>query len=214
MVDGLIVDTNAATITERLGRAGYTCEHRGAVRDDIDLIAGTIRQTISRGFGLVVVTGGVGAEAKDCTVEAILALDPDAATPYLAHFEQGHGRHQKDGVRIAVATYDRTRIVALPGPNDEVVVALETLVPGLEKGLDNAGLAESVAVALRAKLRHEHLRIGAEPGVRRITRELLADLPGVRRGVVVAAEPGIVAGTRLLDALGRAGSPWAMEAGL
>ncbi|MET0909011.1 MAG: nicotinate-nucleotide pyrophosphorylase [Ilumatobacteraceae bacterium] len=36
-------------------------------------------------------------------------------------------------------------------------------------------------------------------GVRRITRELLADLPGSRRALVTAAEPGVVAGIGLLD---------------
>jgi nicotinate-nucleotide pyrophosphorylase (carboxylating) len=212
VVERRIVDTNAASIAERLGRAGYLCEHRGAVRDDIELIAGAIRQTVTRGFGLVVVTGGVGAEAKDCTVEAIQRLDPDAATPYLAHFEQGHGRHVKDGVRIAVATYDGTRLVALPGPNDEVTVALQALVDGLDAKLDNAALAESIAVVLRAKLRqqhqhspghdhgHDHGHDQPAPAIRRITRELLHDLHGMRRGYVVAAEPGIVAGMALLDA--------------
>lgn len=208
VVEQRIVDTNAASITERLGRAGYLCEHRGAVRDDIELIAGAIRRTVTRGFGLVVVTGGVGAEAKDCTVEAIQRLDPDAATPYLAHFEQGHGRHVKDGVRIAVATYDGTRLVALPGPNDEVTVALHALVDGLDADLDNTALAESIAVVLRAKLRHKHQHSPEHkhahdppaPAIRRITRELLHDLHGVRRGYVVAAETGIVAGMALLDA--------------
>ena len=51
-------------------------------------------------------TGGVGAEDKDFSVEAILSLDPEAATPYLVRFTKGEGRHVKDGVRIGVGEYN------------------------------------------------------------------------------------------------------------
>jgi molybdopterin biosynthesis enzyme len=129
------------------------------MRDDVDLIAGAIRTAIGNGYGLVITTGGVGAEAKDCTVEAVQKLDPSAHTPYLCRFEAGHGRHVKDGVRIAVGEYRGSRIVALPGPNDEVSAALAVLRPGLRDGVGSARLADEVAEVLRgvlrARMRHQ-----------------------------------------------------------
>ncbi|SHN15529.1 molybdopterin-binding protein [Cryptosporangium aurantiacum] len=148
-----IRDTNRETVATRLTEAGYACEFGGTIRDDVDLIAGTIRAAAGRGYGLVVTTGGVGAEAKDCTVEAVLRLDPGAATPYLFRVEPGHGRHLRDGVRVAVGSCLGSRIVCLPGPNDEVAAGLDAILPGLRDGWGNAELAEALAGRLRGRLR-------------------------------------------------------------
>ena len=95
----------------------------------------------------------MGAEAKDRTIEALLKLDPEAATPYVCMFEPGTGRHEKDGVRIGVGRASGTLIVALTGPNDEVKRSLEVLVRGLESELVKNELAEEIARNLRAMLR-------------------------------------------------------------
>ncbi|ROO87957.1 molybdenum cofactor synthesis domain-containing protein [Actinocorallia herbida] len=153
VVAGEIRDTNRETITGFLEASGFLPEFGGALRDDTVLIAGAIRAAVHRGHGLVVTTGGVGAEDKDRTVDAALLLDPEAATPYLCHFEPGHGRHVRDGVRIAVAEYEGSRIVCLPGPNDEVRAAMEVLIPGLDRGWPAPRLAEAIAERLRGILR-------------------------------------------------------------
>jgi molybdenum cofactor synthesis domain-containing protein len=153
VIGGDIKDTNRETIAERLRAEGYTVSFGNALKDDIDLIAGTLRRAAGEGYGLMVTTGGVGAESKDCTVEAVLKLDPSAATPYLCRFEKGHGRHVKDGVRIAVGVLGDTRIVSLPGPNDEVRMSMDPLVAGLARNAAKAEFAESLAVPLRDKLR-------------------------------------------------------------
>ncbi len=213
LVSGEVKDTNAASVTDGLALDGYLCDHGGALRDDAELIAGSIRRAIDDGYGLVITTGGVGAEAKDCSVEAVLLIDPQAATPYLAHFETGstlagHNRHVKDGVRIAVGRSQGSLIVALPGPNDEVTVAIPTLRRGLAQQLAPVDLAESIARTLRGILRSrmqgphtwKHSPIAGAPefSVRRITKELTDTLPGPRRAVVSATEPGIVAGLATL----------------
>ena len=59
----------------------------------------------------------------------------------------------KDGIKIAVGHYNDTRIVALPGPNDEVRASLNVLAEGLKAGLDNYLLAENLAANLRDILR-------------------------------------------------------------
>jgi molybdenum cofactor synthesis domain-containing protein len=153
VLGGDIKDTNRETISDRLSAEGYTVSFGPTLKDDIELIAGTLRRIAGEGYGLIVTTGGVGAESKDCTVEAVLKLDPTAATPYLCRFEKGHGRHVKDGVRIAVGMLGDTRIVSLPGPNDEVRISMDPLVHGLARNAHKTDFAESLAVPLRDKLR-------------------------------------------------------------
>ena len=67
----------------------------------------------------------------------------------------------KDGIKIAVGYYNDTLIVALPGPNDEVMESLSILVEGLKNALDKHLLAENLAANLREILRkkttHRHL---------------------------------------------------------
>jgi hypothetical protein len=56
--------------------------------------------------------------------------------------------------------YNDTLIVALPGPNDEVMASLNILVEGLKAGLDKHILAENLAAnlreILRKKIAHRH----------------------------------------------------------
>ena len=153
---GQIEDTNKPTIAERLKAEGYSVNEGPALQDDEGLISTALRQAIeSDGYGMIITTGGVGAEKKDRTVEAILSLDPKAATPYISKYEQGTGRHHKDGVRIAVGRVSDALIVALPGPNDEVRSSLGILVEGLKHGWSKELLAEKLAENLRKKLREK-----------------------------------------------------------
>jgi len=153
LLTGQVQDTNRETILQALAGAGYSATFGGTLRDDAELITGSIRTAVERGHGLVITTGGVGAEAKDHTIDAVLRLDPAAPAPYLATFTPGHGRHVRDGVRITVATYQGARIVCLPGPNDEVRVGLAALLPGLAAGWPDDRLADTVAQRLREILR-------------------------------------------------------------
>ena len=159
---GQIEDTNTPTIAQHLSGAGYKVNQGNTLKDDRFLIAAKLREAAEYGgFGLIITTGGVGAEDKDHTVEAIVDLDSDAATPYICHFQIGTGRHVKDGVKIAVGHYNDTLIVALPGPNDEVKASLNILVEGIKNGFDKYVLAENLAgnlrEILREKIAHRHL---------------------------------------------------------
>lgn len=151
---GEIKDTNTPTIRRYLADEGFSVSRGGVLEDDKVCIAAEIRKAAQiGGFGLIITTGGVGAEDKDRTVEAVLEVDPDAATPYICHYEVGTGRHVKDGVRIAVGEYNGAMIVSLPGPNDEVKASMEPLAQGLRAGVDKASLAEAIAEKLRSLLR-------------------------------------------------------------
>ncbi len=152
---GMIEDTNFPLIEERLKREGYTVKFGGILPDDTGAITYRLQRAMDEGFGLIITTGGVGAEEKDCTVEALLRVDPQAATPYVLKFEIGTGRHVKDGVRIAVGEVGISRFVALPGPTREVRIGLERMLEGLEKGFRKREMAEHIASELRGKWR-EH----------------------------------------------------------
>jgi len=159
--NGQVKDTNSPAIRDRLSREGYAVSFGGTLRDDDHFIAAQIRERAEEGFALVITTGGVGAEVKDKTIEALLLLDPDAATPTIVTYELGVGRHvHKNAVRIGVAKVLDTTVVALPGPNDEVLLGLDALVEGLAASdPGKPALAHRIAAVLRRRLQdkvHAH----------------------------------------------------------
>jgi molybdenum cofactor synthesis domain-containing protein len=148
-----IKDTNTPAVAQYLKNEGYVVTPGETLKDDRVYITAKLRETADYGgYGLIVTTGGVGAEDKDQTVEAITALDPEAATPYVCHFKIGTGRHVKDGIRIAVAEYNGAMIIALPGPNDEVMICMAGVVEGLKKNQGKVVLAENIARRLKTVL--------------------------------------------------------------
>ena len=102
VISGQIRDTNKPWISARLSEAGFTVTEGENLPDDTDTIAAALGSAgFDRGFGVVVTTGGVGAEGKDHTVEALLSLDPAAATPALFTVSAGSGRHTTRAVQTS-----------------------------------------------------------------------------------------------------------------
>jgi len=145
-----IEDTNTPAIKAHLETNGFKVSPAGILPDDRIIMAARLREAAELGgYGVIITTGGVGAEAKDQTVEAIQELDPDAAAPYICRFEIGTGRHVKDGVRIAVGCFRDTTLIALPGPNDEVLASLGPMLDGLNNKAKKQTIAEAIAANLR-----------------------------------------------------------------
>ncbi|MFI8975280.1 molybdopterin-binding protein [Nocardia asteroides] len=154
VIKGQIEDTNKPWIMNELSEAGFRVSEGQNLPDDIETMAGVFREAGEElGYGLVVTTGGVGAEGKDGTVEALLTVDPNAATPYLFHVEQGHGRHAKPGVRIGVGTIGSALVVNLPGPHSEATLGTAALIRALRKSREPVAVAAEIADALRSRLR-------------------------------------------------------------
>jgi molybdenum cofactor synthesis domain-containing protein len=157
VITGQIRDTNKPWIIHRLQEDGFAAMPGEDLPDDGDTIAAAIREAVEeRGYGLIVTTGGVGAEGKDGTVEALLSVDPDAATPAIFQVEAGHGRHVKPRVRIGVGTIGAAVIACLPGPHVEARLGVEALLAGLDSGADKYRIADGVAAQLRQRLRRMH----------------------------------------------------------
>lgn len=157
----LIEDTNTPYLKNLLEAEGYKVTIGDIIEDDLDDMVYKLSDAVSRGFGLIITTGGVGAEDKDKTVESMLQVDPQAATPYIVKFQQGTGRHVKDGVRIAVGTVGPCMLVSFPGPNDEVRLAADVLLKCLKNNYSKEVTAQQIAAVLADKLmkkrfHHEH----------------------------------------------------------
>ncbi len=152
LADGSVKDTNFEAAKEILGAAGFEVEFGGTVGDEDRTIAGRIASLAGEGFGLIITTGGVGAEEKDRTLEALELLDPNLSTAVLAHYTRGQGRHAKDAVRIGIATLDWSTVISLPGPTHEVRLALPVIVRELKAGTNPNDLVEAIAIPLRGTL--------------------------------------------------------------
>lgn len=161
---GLIEDTNTPYLKGLLEEKGYTVTVGEIMEDDLADICDKLDDALSQGFGLILTTGGVGAEDKDHSVEAICRMDPTAAAPYIVKFQQGTGRHVKDGVRIGVGREGPSLMVSLPGPHDEVECAAPVLLRGLEEGWSKEILADRLAAVLADKWRQKGLGHGHHHG--------------------------------------------------
>lgn len=156
VVAGMVEDTNFTAARNALGAAGYEVVFGGVAGDSDREIAGLVARLASEGFGFVITTGGVGAEDKDRTIEALQLLDPDLATAILAQYTVGHGRHVKAAVRVGVGRLGWTRLIALPGPTHEVAAALAVIVREAPHDPNPQALAEAIAAPLRALLPRHH----------------------------------------------------------
>jgi molybdenum cofactor synthesis domain-containing protein len=151
---GEITDTNLAAIAELLRPEGFTVESGGMVDDDETAIAGLVARLIADGYGVVITTGGVGAEDKDRTIEALTRIVPDISTAVLATYEVGHGRHVKPEVRIAAGRIHDALVVALPGPTREVRAALPALIESVAAQEPTSVMVERLAEPIRKLWHH------------------------------------------------------------
>jgi molybdenum cofactor synthesis domain-containing protein len=153
---GMIQDTNSPYIKTRLSQEEFQVSVGAILEDNLNHIVSVLRRAVSEGYGLIVTTGGVGAEDKDQMIEALLQLDSKASTPYIIRYEKGAGRHKKDGVKIGVAYLKPSYIVALPGPHEEVKRGINVIIDGLKRGLDKEALAASLSETYIENLRKIH----------------------------------------------------------
>lgn len=152
LVDGLIEDTNTPYLKQLLENEGYKVDVGDIIRDEIYDVVNKLSDAVSKAYGLIITTGGVGAEDKDKMVEGVLRIDPDAASPYIVKFQQGTGRHVKDGVKIAVGSVGPSLIVSMPGPNDEVKIASSVLLHCIKNNCNKQEIAQQIAGTLAGRL--------------------------------------------------------------
>lgn len=148
---GMIEDTNTPYLLEQLQNEGYKADRGEVLPDDLSGVVAKLKNALDRGYGLIITTGGVGAEDKDFNVEAMCKVTDVAWTPYIIRFTKGQGRHIKDGVRIGVGQAGITTIVNLPGPHEEVRAVYPTLHSYLHGEINGETLARRLAEILRKR---------------------------------------------------------------
>lgn len=74
VVLGRIQDTNSSWLAERIVAAGGDLGRITAVRDVPDEVESALRDSIDRGAGLIVTTGGLGPTPDDLTVEIVAKI--------------------------------------------------------------------------------------------------------------------------------------------
>lgn len=153
----LIEDTNTPYLKALLEDAGYAVTIGRVIPDDEYLMTEILQDAVNRGFGLILSSGGVGAEDKDHSVESVLNVDTDAAVSYVVKYEKGSGRHVKDGVRVAVGEVGLSRLVTLPGPHDEVEMAAPLLVRMIAAGHGKQEISAALAAVLADKWRNSNM---------------------------------------------------------
>mgnify|MGYP001026409166 CR=1 FL=1 len=152
VISRIIKDTNSPLIKQEFEKRGYEVSIGDPLPDDEIAIANSIENEIYQGYGIVITTGGVGAEEKDKTVEATKRLDPTAAVRWTVKYEK-RGRHVKEGVRIGVGNVGKALIINLPGPTDEVKKCLEIILNVMGKrDYDKETLANLLASKLKTRL--------------------------------------------------------------
>jgi molybdenum cofactor synthesis domain-containing protein len=152
VISRIIKDTNSPLIKQEFEKRGYEVSIGDPLPDDEIAIANSIENEIYRGYGVIITTGGVGAEEKDRTIEATQRLDPTAAARWTVQYEK-KGRHVKEGVRIGVGKVGKTLIINLPGPTDEVKKCLKIILNVMEKrDCDKETLASLLASKLKIRL--------------------------------------------------------------
>lgn len=149
--DGLIEDTNTPYLLEELRSEGFKAVRGETLPDDLAVVTARLNSAVDDGYGLIVTTGGVGAEDKDFNVEALSEVAGEIWTPYIIRFTKGQGRHVKDGVRIGVGKLGLTTIVNLPGPHEEVRTAYPVLRAYLRGEIDAGNLAGQLAQVLKQR---------------------------------------------------------------
>ena len=154
VINQLIEDTNTPFLKKNLESIGFDVVTSAPLPDEAARIFQAIQAAVNDPFGLIITTGGVGAEGKDRTLEALEKLDPTASLPYVLKFKKGTGRHDKDGVRIGVGTAGSSLIVCLPGPNDEVQLMWPVLQKALVEKWKKSALADHLRRVLSEKFSH------------------------------------------------------------
>ena len=104
---GQIQDTNSTWISERLAEVGVDCHFQSKVGDNLERIAESVRQSLSRADG-VILCGGLGPTQDDITREAIaqvvgeeLEVDPEMVEKIRVFFAARNRQMPENNLRQA-----------------------------------------------------------------------------------------------------------------
>ena len=173
---GQIVNSNAATIAQRLAEGGLDAHHQVTVGDNLERLTDAIAQAADRADA-VVLTGGMGPTPDDLTRDALCAF-------------AGVGIRRDDAQEQLI----RERVHYARGTVTESALRMADYPEGSDP------LPNSVGVALGAAMEHDGVHLFALPGVPSEMVAMLDDevMPRLR----AAAGEQAVLRSRLLQTVG------------
>jgi molybdenum cofactor biosynthesis protein B len=137
-------DSGGRAIAELLSAAGHQIAGRTIVKDDPDLVRGTVeRQLAAPGVDAIITTGGTGISSRDSTYEAIAGLlqkrlDGFGELFRMLSFEQIGAAAMMS--RACAGLAGGRIVISLPGSEAGVRLAMERLVvPELGHMVEQAG---------------------------------------------------------------------------
>ncbi len=173
---GQIVNSNAATIAQRLASAGLDAHYQVTVGDNLERLTGTVAQAAARSDA-VVLTGGLGPTPDDLTRDALCAFAGVATV-----------RDRVQEQRI------RERVRKMRGTLSDSALRMADYPEGADP------LPNSVGVALGAALEHNGVHFFALPGVPTEMTAML-DAHVLPRLKALSGEPAVLR-SRLLQTEG------------
>jgi molybdenum cofactor synthesis domain-containing protein len=137
---GVRDDESGRLLAERLGELGFAVA-RAVVPDEVEQIAGAVRQAASSGVELVVSTGGTGLGPRDRTPQALRPL-LDYEVPGFGEQMRSFGRGKTplaDLSRSLAGVVGSTLVVAVPGSASGATESLAAIEPLLGHALETLG---------------------------------------------------------------------------
>ncbi len=125
-------DTSGRAMIDLLTAAGHVVAGRTLVRDDPDIVRGTLlRQLATPDVQVILTTGGTGISSRDCTYEVVNAmlrkrLDGFGELFRMLSFEQIGSSAMMS--RACAGLVGSRVLIALPGSEAAVRLAMERLV--------------------------------------------------------------------------------------
>ena len=131
-------DGSGAAVSEVLQQSGWTIAHSRVVNDDMAVIAATLRELSTKGFEVVVTTGGTGIAARDVTPEATRKV-VTREVPGLAEQMRREGARSEPRAALSrgvVGIAGTTLIINVPGSPKGAAESLRSIIALLPHAVD------------------------------------------------------------------------------
>jgi molybdopterin adenylyltransferase len=126
----LVEDRSGDTLVDRLTKAGHMLADRAIVTDDVEVIAGKVREWISsKGVDVIITTGGTGFTGRDVTPEATLAVADKEMPGFGEQMRQISLKFVPTAIlsRQVAVIRGQSLIINLPGQPKSIAETLEGL---------------------------------------------------------------------------------------
>lgn len=171
LLSGITLNTNAHWISKKITKIGGYIRRVIVIRDDLDEINLTLRDSLSRKPNWIIVCGGLGPTYDDKTLLGVgkslkkrLILNKIALDMVKKSYQDRYQKVKINNARLKMAiipkgstpiqnpvgnapavllTVDKTRIICLPGvPNEMKAIVTKNIIPQIKREIGNFTIRE------------------------------------------------------------------------